>query len=650
MKKKKRKILLIEPGYKNKYPPIGLMKIATYHRMLGDNVTFFKGDLREFILKQITHECIQKLGQIDKTYNFNKKYNSIKHYISTKKSEYLHKILNEIPDIFSSVKSQLPLLELWLQHYADYYRQRKYENELKWERVYVTTLFTFHWKTTIEMIEAAKKLVRNDQDLKVGGVLATLLAEEVYKTTGIKQHRGLLDKPGVFDDNNIIIDELPLDYSILDEIEYTYPASDAYYGYMTRGCIRKCAFCAVWKLEPQFNPFISLKDKINFTKKMYGEKRNLLLLDNNVLASEKFPEIIDEIKRCGFTNNAKFIEPNYLDISMKNLKKGLNDRAYINKIFHLIQYLLKKLKDKMQQDLYNLLDENELLTIETVKKEKLLSIYPKIKDLFEKYRNKTAKKRYVDFNQGLDARLLDDEKMKLLSEIPIQPLRIAFDRMKYQNFYIKAVKLAAKYKIRKLSNYLLYNEKDKPEELYQRLELNIILCEDLKIDIYSFPMKYHPINGKKWYKNRDYLGVHWNRKFIRAIQVILNATKGKIGKSKSFFYKAFGNNMQEYFKILIMPEMYILHRFFFEEKGYTEKWWKDYNKFNALEKEIVTAILYTNEFQDISAKTTNTSIINFINEHYLRSKEVFKDPDSKYYKEKMEYEKEKNKSLLSRQL
>ena len=36
-------ILLMEPGYKNKYPPLGLMKIAAYHRAKNDSVFFAKG-------------------------------------------------------------------------------------------------------------------------------------------------------------------------------------------------------------------------------------------------------------------------------------------------------------------------------------------------------------------------------------------------------------------------------------------------------------------------------------------------------------------------------------------------------------------------------------------------------------------------------
>lgn len=49
----KRSVLLIEPNYKNKYPPIGLMKLSQYYKLLGDKVTFFKGNISDLIISNI---------------------------------------------------------------------------------------------------------------------------------------------------------------------------------------------------------------------------------------------------------------------------------------------------------------------------------------------------------------------------------------------------------------------------------------------------------------------------------------------------------------------------------------------------------------------------------------------------------------------
>ena len=38
---------------------------------------------------------------------------------------------------------------------------------------------------------------------------------------------------------------LPLDYDILEETDYEYPAGDNYFAYTTRGCPNHCSFCAV---------------------------------------------------------------------------------------------------------------------------------------------------------------------------------------------------------------------------------------------------------------------------------------------------------------------------------------------------------------------------------------------------------------------
>lgn len=636
----KRKILLIEPNYKNKYPPIGLMKIATYHRMLGDNVKFFKGDLKDLVVDELFEKCHRKLRKIDDSINWIQKAFFIKQYIKTGKTHFLEMLAIDN-------KKYAPLIYDVLAEYSKTFRRKEYEPF--WDRIYVTTLFTFYWKITVETIHFVKPLAKDPKEIFVGGVLASLLHKELEEETGIKPHQGLLDCPGMLDPQikeakKIIIDNLPLDYSILDEIDYKYPTESAYFTFMTKGCTRKCAFCSVPILEPTYKPKIETKGKFDEIKELYGEQQNLLLMDNNVLASPNFPEIIQEIKEMGFVKGATWIEPNQLDIAIKNLRNHKNKRAYIKRTFNLFHELLTRLKGDNKQFAYNVLDDYQLLNYETVTDDNLELAYKELKDLYEKHRNKAPKLRYVDFNQGTDARYVNEEIMKLMSEIPIRPLRIAFDYIGIQEKYKNAVRLAAKYGIRELSNYILYNFNDKPEDLYNRLEINIKLCHEHDIDIFSFPMKYIPLFGEEA-KHREYTGKYWNKKFIRAIQSVLNVTKGivapasKNGQS-SFFHKAFGNDLEEFFEILYMPETYIVYRSVFEKKlGYTDIWKREYNAIRKSELwEEAKGIIESNDFSDIEEYTTNPAIREFLR-HYQIQRSTLKNEDKEYKSLKKQYDK-----------
>lgn len=636
-----RNILLLEPNYKNKYPPIGLMKIATYHRKLGDNVTFFKGNLKDFVVGLIAKKCVEKLHKIDATIDWCAYSDKIKEYLKNGKSiDYYNFPL-------SQSKYQILLIEA-LKEQKKYFQSKGYEKEPLFDRVYVATLFTFYWKITIETINFAKKLVKDISEVKVGGVAATLLYDDIVEETGIKPIKGLLDKPKMLDKNSsIIIDALPLDYSILDEIDYHYPENNAYYGYMTRGCKRKCPFCAVPILEPHFCDYVPIKQKIDKTKSKFGEKRNLLLLDNNVLASPRFSDIIQEIIDCGFGKGATYTETNQYEVAVKNLKKGINNPAYINKLFNLNTQLLDRLKGEKEQYLYDLLEENSLLKLSTTTADNLLTVAPEILQLYTKYIHRTACQRYVDFNQGVDARFLTNEKAKLLGKINIRPLRIAFDSIKDRKYYENAVRLTAKAGIKNFSNYLLYNYDDTPIDLYQRLKINVELCEELAINIYSFPMKFHPILGDDRF-NRNYLGVHWNRKYIRAVQAILNSTKGKIGKGESFFYKAFGRTEDEFYELLEMPETFILYRYFFEwldgkHEASTNNWrkcWKTTMKsLKDNEKEEILKTIHENAFTSKEQNHFDNPKMNKLLRFYTDYRKDIITPGTELYKLKQKYDK-----------
>jgi hypothetical protein len=394
---------------------------------------------------------------------------------------------------------------------------------------------------------------------------------------------------------------------------------------MTRGCCNKCAFCAVPSLEPIYNDYISLTDRVKEINGKYGEKHNLLLMDNNVLASKHFDKIIDEIKQLGFEKGAKYSKPNLLEFNLNRLQLHFSDNVAINNIKALlVDFPISRLKGKPQFEEFNtlvadfgLLNDNDIrygkrfLT-------KFQLAFPQLNEIYEKFRNKAPKNRYIDFNQGIDARLLTEEKMKKLSEINIKPLRIAFDDIRYKKIYVEKMKLAAKYGIKELSNYVLYNFNDTPEELYERLKINIDLNEELDLKIFSFPMKYIPIDAK----DRTFIGEHWNRKFLRTIQVILNVTHGAVMPGSDFFEKAFGKNIDEFNNLLIMPEDYIYYRYYAEGIGLTQKWHKrlvnlkkDTNSFDK-----IIELVYPNKFKYLDLDSLDENSKQFLSHYQNRIK------------------------------
>lgn len=533
------RILLVEPNYKNKYPPIGLMKISSYYKSKGDFVQFHKG--------------------------------------------------------------LLPVAEI-----KDY------------DKVFITTLFTFDFDMCVETIRYYVA-VAGCERVFVGGIAATIMPERfltavpgVHLLTGQLVSSNIL---GYHDDVNI--DVLELDYDILWDTAYDYPAADSYFIYTSRGCPRKCSFCAVKTLEPTFYECENVREQIQRVDTRFGVKKNLLIMDNNALYAPHLSETIQTIVDLGFgvgNNTVKKCNVllfmlrslaqrqkigkayTYLLQRIKRLFLNINPSRINSADITVLQFALQAIQDGIEEDFIRYLDEQQAYLV----------------DFFERYHYHTIK-RYVDFNQGLDARLFTHETAALLSRIALKPCRIAFDDIRTQKEYFHAIDLAVNNGIQHFSNYLLYNYHDDPEDLWRRLFLNVDYCETHpKIkSLFSFPMKYASIE----HTDRSYVGQHWNKKFLRSMNVILNVTSGVVAKEKDFFLRAFGQDTEDFLAILTMPDDYIRYRDFFQKHGLIGAWRCAYNQLNKDQRAELIYLLSNVESEtkviDLRHDPTLDSILRF---------------------------------------
>ena len=89
----------------------------------------------------------------------------------------------------------------------------------------------------------------------------------------------------------------------------------------------------------------------------------------------------------------------------------------------------------------------------------------------------------VEFNQGLDVRLINEKNLELIKQIPMKYIHFAFDRYKDKALIVpklKAFKEATGYDHRKVMVYILVNFESTLQQDIERVQI----CRDMDFDPY----------------------------------------------------------------------------------------------------------------------------------------------------------------------
>lgn len=314
-------ILLVEPEYYTRFPPLGLLKLAAYHRAEKDTVELVRG-------------C---------------------------------KPVRKRP-----------------------------------RRVYVTSLFTWAWEPVWVAVKYYKKRFPRAK-LWLGGLYASLLPDHAARSGADNIYKGIFKEA----------ENLMPDYSLV-------PDWDGSIIFSTRGCNRRCSFCAVPILEGKMN---SVKYSIKHL--VYPSHPRVIFWDNNILQSPSWRGIFDELEE--------------LDLK-------------------------------------------------------------------------------VDFNQGLDARLITDEVAGRLSRLRLGSrgisVRLGYDLKNNGSFVERAIERlnAAGIRRRAIMVYTLFNYNDSPQDFFERVR------EVLNWGAVCYPMRYEPISGPHALKKNTYISPKWTREEIEMVQ------------------------------------------------------------------------------------------------------------------------------------
>jgi hypothetical protein len=227
-----KNVVLVEPNYKRKYPPLGLAKISTYVKQHGGNPRFVMGN--QYIPQDTNLYCVSSLF----TYN-----------------------TKEVKEVFRKIRFLNP-----------------------------------------------------QADILLGGIAASLVTKEFDKQ----------EKVYIFSGTSHTLDLCVPDYSHEYQIEEPW---DKYsFTFTSRGCPNRCAYCAVWRLEPKCEITENWRDHI------LEDKPFAMISDNN-FSSQPMEHIVavtnflkEKKKKVVFDNgfDCKHIDENFAKLvsGIKYVRSG----------------------------------------------------------------------------------------------------------------------------------------------------------------------------------------------------------------------------------------------------------------------------------------------------------------------------------------
>jgi len=142
--------------------------------------------------------------------------------------------------------------------------------------VYVTSLYTWAWRPVWRAVRIFKAWFP-ETELWLGGLYATLLPEHAKLSGADKIYRGIFREA----------EDLLPDYSLV-------PDWNGSIVFASRGCNKKCSFCAVPLLEGKIHAV-----KPSIKKYIWPGHTRIIFFDNNILATKCWKQIFDEVVELG---------------------------------------------------------------------------------------------------------------------------------------------------------------------------------------------------------------------------------------------------------------------------------------------------------------------------------------------------------------